>query len=689
MPSRLINTFWVLLLLVMALLAGGGVANHLSNLEQNTLRAWQEQLTAAGREKANETASYLEAQQQLLNEILKEPVISAYLEQTSRQADAQPATADVRRALDDTADLKYGLNHTYIFGADSQLLVRQPDARNLPLKVREDLDKAYRTGLESYMFFTTFENKTWFVASRRAQKNGRGLGYGAFLLEASAAMDPLRNSVFRWRFLDFNLARRSGDSDVYIVSWKDDLPTTKKYDIAQTNLPLFRGTSNAFNAVTLLNGKKRLVFTSSVPTFTFWQHLTSVPVEFALSDVRQTRFFYLFGLGVFLLFVFAFMVGFVRRIFDPSLPIIPESITRIKSGNIPKSVPSTNKKERPHKPLLEKVKEGASPRNFLSGIMKMAPWMSRTLSEEEKQRLKQKSTAPENTQEPHDTSTPETKKFESGSEKKKPEVIQPTAEELAEEQRLAQEKAEKEQVKQIHRCIQNEKYRLYFQPILQTDNKNKIMFETLLRLVNDKGELMQPGEFFPLAIKHGFVDQVDDMVIVASLRRHMEILSQGKSHMLSINLSYGAFSSLNFMNTFKEGLKSGKLKPELLNFELSSKEIIEDESAMKFVREMQKSGAKFSVDFFGDPAKTVKAAKKLKFDYMKVDCLKFDGLSDGDKEQTARFKQVVDAGKEAGLPLIAEKVETKTVLALCEKLDVAYVQGFYLAEPSPKLTLGW
>ena len=82
-------------------------------------------------------------------------------------------------------------------------------------------------------------------------------------------------------------------------------------------------------------------------------------------------------------------------------------------------------------------------------------------------------------------------------------------------------------------------------------------------------------------------------------------------------------------------------------------------------------------------------AKRLKFNYMKVNCLKFDGLAAGDPAQVEAFRDFVIAGQQQGLPLIAEKVETKSVLWLCEKLGVPYVQGFYIAEPSPKLNLGW
>lgn len=694
MATRISSLLWILALFIVAMLAGGAVASHLQNLEARTLQDWRQKLTAAGNEKASETASYLEAQQGILQEINQADVLRQFMRQAARQDTS--STADITRKLDEIANLKYGLNHTYLFGTGSELLTRQPEARTLPLKVREDLDLAYRTGLRSYMFFSNFENKTWFVASRRAQSGERNLGYSAFMLEASAAMDPLRNSVFKWRELDFNLARRSGDDNVFIVNWTGELPTTKMYNIRETNIPLFSGTANTFQAVRLNDGEKRLMYISSVPTFPFWQHLTSIPVKTAMADVRNTRMFYLFGLGVFLLFVFALMLGLLRRIIDPSLPIIPETITGLKNSALPKPASAAtarkpSSQQGQAKPgFLEKIKSGVSPKGLMGSIRSMMPWASRELSDEEKARLRQEGDVDQKKPSAESPAHPQPEKFDSGTPKKAgPEVRTPTPEELAEQQRLEQQKAEQQKVKQIHDCLQNERLRLHFQPIMATDTKEKVMFETLLRLVDEKGDLMQPGEFFPLAIKHGFVDQVDDMVIVASLRRHMEILTQGKTHMLSINLSYGAFNSMNFMNTFKAGLKSGKLKPKLLNFEVSSREIIEDESAMKFVREMQKSGAKFSVDFFGDPEKTVQAAKKLKFDYMKVDCLKFKGLADGDAKQVEKFKAVVEAGKANNLPLIAEKIEAKSVMWLCEKLGVEFVQGFYLAEPSPKLSLGW
>ena len=753
MKTRAISILSIIALFMVAMLVGGQVAQHLSSLEKNVLRTWQQKLTSAGQTKANNVASYLETQQKILQEINGDTTLQRFLR--ASQTTQVPTAPDITRALDDIANLKYSLNHTYLFDQDSQLVVRQSEARTLPLSIRENLSQAYDTGLEKYMFFTTFENKTWFIASRRIQAQNEFLGYSAFMIEASAAMDPLRNDVVKWRDIDFNLARRSGDDNVFIVDWQKDLPTAKKYNIDDIKIPLFSGTANTFQAVQLGNDKELLMFIASVPTFPFWQHISSFPTAEALANVRNTRLFYLIGLGVFLLFVFALMFRFMRRIIDPNLAVIPEKLTGQKQQNVstnitePHNAPphhaammaqthghrptqnspqmasgappqygtpqygpsqysntSSNKSfaKKRRAPNIKSLKTAAHPKNLLASVTKAMPWQRRTLSDEEKARIQQKGPAQGQSKaraHAHPPSAQQTPPMTAGSaptEEQVPPVTEPIpqapapqtpAEQHQQEIEEAQRKAEKAKVKQIHNCLENEKYRLYFQPIQATESKEKIMFETLLRLVDEKGELMQPGEFFPLAFKHGFVDQVDDMVIVASLRRHMEILTQGKKNMLSINLSYGAFNSLNFMDTFQEGLNSGKLKPELLNFELNSREIIEDKHAMKFITEMQKSGAKFSVDFFGEPEKTIKAAKKLKFNYIKVDCLKFDGLGEGDAKQVERFKQIVDASKKHSLPIIAEKIESKSVLWLCEKLEVPYVQGFYLAEPSPKLSLGW
>ena len=689
MAARFINFFWLVLLLVSMVLAGGWLAESLLRLDQQNTTNWQLELQQANAERTSKISQWLASKTAIAKEIGADLRIRTLVEKAS----ALPPSEDMllpdqeaAEALHDIAKLKYGLTHSYVFRIDGSLILKQDNAQSLPLKIRETLAAAYQTGLDHYLFMSFFNNKKWFLGSSRIEKDGRSLGYVTYMLEVDVAMAPLKTEGFRWRFIDFFLARRSGDDGVFLTDMNNG--NASLFRLAQLELPLFKGVTDEFGVYKLPNGGHYMVLTTSIAGYPFWQSMAAIPMSVANQKVTEARLYYIGGAVVFFMFLLVLAYSLFRRVLNPSRPLSPEFITRIL-GHRPYAMAGFSPNQNHSKSAA------TAPRNLFKRMKAAFVGKGRDLSEEEKQKIRQggqkpdlkSKPSPETQAEAQATPTAEDEAIETQHSKAtaKPTPITKTPEELQKEKET---KREQQQIKQIYRCLENERYRLFFQPILETKSKDKVMFETLLRLVDDDGELMQPNQFIPLALKHGFIDQVDDMVIVASLRRHMEILTQGKNVLLSINLSYGAFRSSTFRDTYQEGLQGGKLKPNLLNFELSSKEIIEDDAAMRFVRDMQTSGCKFSVDYFGNVA-AVQAAKKLKFDYMKINCLRFDGLGEGAPKAVEEFREVILAGKNLGLPMIAEKIENKPVLWLCEKLGVPYVQGFYLAEPSPKLALGW
>ena len=723
MPARLTNFLWLILLLASTVLAGGWLAESLIRLDQQNTRNWQQELQQANNEKSAEITQWLAAQTATAKEIGNDLRVISLLERVealNNLEDTLIPDQAAAEALYDIAKEKYGLNHTYIFKMNGNLVLKQDSARDLPLKIRQTLATAYQTGLDRYLFVSFFNNQKWFFSSVRLEKDGRSLGYLMYMTEVDTAMAPLRTEGFRWRFVDFYLARRSGDSGVFLTDLESG--QSSLFKLSQIELPLFKGVANEFGVYKFPDGRSYLTLVTSIPGYPFWQHMNAIPLDVAEQEVREAQLYYIGGGLVFALFILMLASGLFRRVLNPQTPLMPPFITRVigHTPQLKRSVQSAgagrgfgigapratggspNPADRNNSTGAAEASDtdvgalGTTPHNLFKRIKNAFAGKGRELSEEEKQRIREDSQKPHLRSKPKDLKIEETEAEKAKvlateeTEARQEKVIKAPEPPKTPEQIQAEKEAkrEQEQLKQIHRCLENERYRLFFQPILDTTSKDKVMFETLLRLVDDDGDLMQPGQFIPLALKHNFIDQVDDMVIVASLRRHMEILTQGKQTMLSINLSYGAFRSMTFRDTYQEGLQSGKIRPDLLNFELSSKEIIEDDAAMRFVRDMQASGCKFSVDYFGSTA-AVQAAKKLKFDYMKINCLRFDGLGEGNPKAVEDFREVILTGQRLKLPMIAEKVENKPVLWLCEKLNVPYVQGFYLAEPSPKLALGW
>lgn len=238
----------------------------------------------------------------------------------------------------------------------------------------------------------------------------------------------------------------------------------------------------------------------------------------------------------------------------------------------------------------------------------------------------------------------------------------------------------------VRDSLQHERLRLYYQPIVDLTTDKPVMFETLLRLADEKNRMILPPDFLPAAKQFNLLSDIDDAVLLASIRKHAQLQSHGKLLTLSINLTETAFRNEKFMQQFMDGVTSKSINTAFLVFEVSSNALLQDSSAMTFIREMQSMGCRFAIDYFGGGAKAVAATNTLRFDYMKINALRFADI-ETNIETAKTFRELIDAAKAANLMVIVEKVETQLMYRLCKKLGVPYAQGFFIAPPAPKFNL--
>lgn len=235
----------------------------------------------------------------------------------------------------------------------------------------------------------------------------------------------------------------------------------------------------------------------------------------------------------------------------------------------------------------------------------------------------------------------------------------------------------------VRDSLQHERVRLFYQPIVDLSTDKPAMFETLLRLADEKNNMVLPPDFLPAAKQFDLLKDIDDAVLLASIRKHAQLQSHGKRVTLSINLSETAFRNENFKKQFVEGVASRSIFPQYLVFEVNSNALLQDSAAMGFIRDMQAMGCRFAIDYFGGGVKAVTATTTLKFDYMKINALRFADI-ETNIETLKQFRDVVDAAQAARLEVIVEKVETPLMYRLCKKLGVPYAQGFFIAPPAAK-----
>jgi EAL domain-containing protein (putative c-di-GMP-specific phosphodiesterase class I) len=242
--------------------------------------------------------------------------------------------------------------------------------------------------------------------------------------------------------------------------------------------------------------------------------------------------------------------------------------------------------------------------------------------------------------------------------------------------------SEAEIVYTIKTCLRNKQLKFLYQPVIDGVTKVPIMYEIYLRMLDEDGDVLQPAAIFPVAEKNDLSSAIDECVVATAIERHLK--NNRLATPLAINLTGATFDSISFVETLIKDISTKHIHGTKLIFELRSREIIEDKEGMKFIRKCHDLGCKFSIDYFGGGEKTIAAAKKLKFDYIKVDGLKFDPQK-ASVEKMAELKEVADACIKHDLPLVMEKIETNEQINLCKRLRIPYIQGYKIAKPQTSL----
>lgn len=243
---------------------------------------------------------------------------------------------------------------------------------------------------------------------------------------------------------------------------------------------------------------------------------------------------------------------------------------------------------------------------------------------------------------------------------------------------------EMEWVAKINGAIENKQFRLFSQVIVPLDeNEAGINYEVLLRMVDEKNEVVSPGLFIPIAERHGIMPNIDLWVIENTLKTleqypaHIEKLAK-----CSINLSGSSLSDHEFMSKLQNLLDTCRIPLDKLCFEITETSAVTKLGvATTLINSLRDQGCKFSLDDFGAGMSSFSYLKNLPVDFLKIDgCFVRDMMSDPiDK---AMVKSIKDIGHTMGKKTIAEFVGDQATCDELRAMGIDYAQGFAMGKPT-------
>ncbi len=237
-------------------------------------------------------------------------------------------------------------------------------------------------------------------------------------------------------------------------------------------------------------------------------------------------------------------------------------------------------------------------------------------------------------------------------------------------------------------ALEEDRFEIWFQPILDLHTETIHHFEVLVRMRNPDGSITLPGAFIPAAESLGLVSDIDRLVIAKTVDYQCRLQRACRDYTLSINLSGKEIGDEQLLQALRDRVRRTGIDPGKLVFEITETAAITDlDKAVRFVDELRGIGFRFSLDDFGVGFTSFIYLREMAVDYLKIDGVFVRRLHESRADQGI-VQAITSVARGFRIKTIAEFVEHPETLERLKDLHVDYAQGFLIGKPAPEVHCG-
>lgn len=219
----------------------------------------------------------------------------------------------------------------------------------------------------------------------------------------------------------------------------------------------------------------------------------------------------------------------------------------------------------------------------------------------------------------------------------------------------------------------------WFQPKKALDNGRIVAAEALVRWVHPEHGMLLPGLFLPALIAHDLEEHLLWRMLEQTIAAQTIWQQQGYNIPVSVNLPTHLLNSHDLPDRIFEFVLMHSGLPAQICFELMECSVPDDISNFYAgACRLRIKGFGLSQDDFGKGYSSYMNLVSVPFTELKIDRALVKGC-DSNAELAQALTSIVTLGRQLGLTVVAEGVETAQELALLRKIDCTQVQGFLIS----------
>ena len=259
------------------------------------------------------------------------------------------------------------------------------------------------------------------------------------------------------------------------------------------------------------------------------------------------------------------------------------------------------------------------------------------------------------------------------------EVFDPSAVDRAEEEHV------RAWVERLRDALDNQRFVLHYQPVINLQGDTGAVYETLLRLDGGDDELVLPGSFLQIAEEHGLLGEIDRYVIGRAIAVIGQRMQAGKPTTLLVKVSQAALDDDTLSAYIGEQLLAHGVPGEYLVLQLPEAKVFTHlKAAQAFATAIGQHDCRLALEQFGVGLDSFQLLAHLQPHLLKLDRSFVEDLPKNPDNQK-RIHEITARARELGIRTIAEFVQDAASMSILFSSGVDYVEGHFLAAAGPQM----
>lgn len=240
----------------------------------------------------------------------------------------------------------------------------------------------------------------------------------------------------------------------------------------------------------------------------------------------------------------------------------------------------------------------------------------------------------------------------------------------------------------LRKALDEKRFELLYQRQINLRTGKISGCEALLRMRDEQGVLVSPGEFLARAERNGLIMPINQWVLEEACRQGAHWHAMGfENFSVGVNLSPVQLQRQSVPLIVARILSETGMPAGLLDLEMTESIVLHDREQMAIqLQQLRDLGVMISIDDYGTGCSSLSYMKNLPVDRLKIDQSFVRDILNNPSD-AAIVRATINLGHSLGLKVIAEGVESEEVVEYLQLEHCDMAQGYHFARPETALEL--